>query len=242
MTLQNFQDYLHSLYKANGSTPSSTSDEWTHRKYLLYAAINLWDTEKGMLWNELWTTLADAATGDKTVNSSDVDYDMPTDFRFLGSFVRTTSSAGKHTYWRIISPAEAELYKNTDATACYVTGNKKAGFDLHFLKQPTVGDTINYPYYKEPFQPSLTTDVLEMNDPYFAIYYALSVMHAADRDGDLANRALDMAQDRLAAMKVKNMMLPDAQTNKVSDRDFQLGVAGFGQEGSRGVSRYGGTL
>lgn len=242
MTLTEYQTYLHSMYKADGSTPSSSSDEWTHRKNVLYAAINLWDTEKGVLWNELWTTLSSASDGDKTVLTADVDSNMPADFRFLGSFVRTTGASGKHTYYSVITPAEAELYKNSDAAACYVTGNKKTGYDLHFLQQPTVGETINYPYYKEPSLPSAIGDVIEMNDPWFAIYYALSVLHANDRDGDLSNRALDMAQDRISAMKLKNMLLPDAQTNKVQDRDFQLGFAGFGQGGSWGTSRYGASL
>jgi len=242
MTLNEFQTYLHSLYKADGSTPSSGSDEWTHRRNLLYAAINLWDSEKGVFWNELWVTLASAADGDKTAAVSDLSYDMPTDFRFLGSYVRVTSSAGKNVYYRVISPSDAELYANTSTKAVYVTGNVKTGFDLHFLDQPTAGDTINYPYYKTPSLPSATSDVIEMADPWFGIYYALSVLHSIDGDGDLSNRALAMAQDRLSSMKIRNMQLPNDQTNKVDDREFKQGFGGFGNQAGAGLSRYGDQL
>lgn len=241
MTLQEYQTYLHSLYQADGSTPSSSSDEWAHRKNLLHSAIGIWDSENA-LWNELWTTLADASDGSKTITAATVDYDMPTDFRFLGSFVRTTSAGGDHTYWQVISPQKAELYKNTSPKACYVTGNKSAGFDIHFTKQPTVGETINYPYYKEPSNPSATTDVIEMSDPWFAIYYALGKLHEQDGDGDRASAAYAVADQKLRNMKVRNAMLPHNQPNTIGDRDFDFGYSGFGNTGSWGISRYGDTL
>lgn len=242
MTLQEYQDYLHSLYQGDGSTPGSTSDEWDHRTNILAAAIGTWDHESGVFWNELWSQLADAGDGDTTVVAATLTYDMPTDFRFLGSYVRTTTSGGNNTYYRVITPSDAELYTNTSVNACYVTGNASAGFDLTFLKQPTAGDTINYPYYKSPTVPSATTDVIEMSDPWFAVYFGLSKLHEHDRDGDRATEAMVMAQDKLRGMKVQNMMLPHEQTNKVKDRDFGAGFGGFGSQGAWGVSRYGDML
>ena len=104
MTLQEFQDRTHVLYQGDDSTPESTSTDWAVRLNLLKAAISAWDNEKGILWNELWTQLSDAADGDKTVVASTVDYDCPSDFRFLGAYVRTTDSNGDHTYWTVVKP------------------------------------------------------------------------------------------------------------------------------------------
>lgn len=236
MTLSEFQTYLHALYRGDGNTPADGDTKWNHREYLLHAAINMWDSQN-VLWNELWVSLEDAATGDKTVNASDLEYDMPTDFRFLGSYVRTTSSAGQHTFYQVIQPQDSELYKGTSQSMVYVVGNKKTGFDLTFLKQPTAGDTINYPYYKDPFTPTSTSDVIEMADPYFAVYFALGKLHEQDGAGDRARAAFAIADQKLTVMKTQNMMLPNSQPNKP-----QGSGGGFGRSTGWGTTRYGAVL
>lgn len=228
MTLSEYMDALHYLYEGNVDTPTSSDDEYTHRTKLLEMAINAWDNDYGMRWRELWVTLADASDGDKTVGASDVDYDMPTDFRFLGGFVRTYTTATSQTYWNVFDPAQADLYKNESTTACYVTGNKSAGFDLHFLKQPTAGDTIDYPYYKEPSYPTSASEVIEMSDPWFAVYFALAKLHEIDGDGDRAALALNQAQQKLTNMRVQNELAPGYEKNPVQDTDVIIGEPGFG--------------
>lgn len=236
MTLSEYQTALQALYRGDGDTPSDGDTKWNHREYLLAASINLWDNQN-ILWNELWTELADASTGDKTVNASDLEYTMPTNFRSLGAWVRTTSSAGNNTFYQIIQPETAEQYKNTSTNACFVTGNKSAGYTLTFLKQPAVGETINYPYYKEPTNPTSTTDVIEMSDPYFAVYFALGKLHEQDGAGDRAKSAYSIAEQKLKVMKTKNMLLPHYQPNGPVKT-----LGGFGTAGSWGISRYGDQL
>jgi hypothetical protein len=229
MTLSEYQTILHTLYQGDDSTPESTSTDWAVRLNLLKTAIAAWDNEKGVLWNELWTQLADAADGDKTVAASDVDYGCPSDFRFAGTYVRTTDSSGNHTYWTVVKPEKSELFKNEDATICWFTGNKKTGFGLHFGKQPTAGHTINYPYYKEPFEPSSAAHIIEMSAPYFAVYFALAKLHELDGEGDRALLALSQAEAQMQSMRTRNMMAPHYQDNYVPDRDFEIGVPGFGK-------------
>ena len=241
MTLTEYQTYLHALYRGDGNTPTDGSTKWNHRENLLHAAINIWDSQNH-LWNGLWTDLASASDGDKTVNASDLAYDMPTDFRFLGNYVRTTDASSNNTYYKIIKPEDSELYKNTTAPACYVSGNKSSGFVLNFLQQPTAGDTINYSYYKEPTNPTATTDVIEMDDPYFAVYMSLAKLYEQEGSGDQANAAYSIADQKLSNMKVRNTMLPHDQTNRVYDRDYRDGFGGFGHTGVSGISRYGGRL
>jgi len=181
------------------------------------------------MWNELWTTLSDASDGDKTVVASTTEYDMPTNFRFLGSFVRTTNSDGGNTFYTIVQPQDSEAFKNTSTASCFVTGNKSAGFILNFMQQPAVGETINYPYYKEPESITTSTDVIEMADAYFALYFALAKMHEREGAGDRARAAFSMADEKLKQMKRRNIMLPNSQSNKAKDRDYELGTGGFGR-------------
>lgn len=236
MTLTEFQTNLHALYRGDGNTPTDGDTKWNHRESLLAAAINIWDNQN-VQWNELWTTLTASATGDKTISASDLIYDMPTDFRFLGSYVRTTTSAGKHTFYQVIKPQDAENYKNTSEKAVFVTGNKSTGFDLTFLTQPTTGDTINYPYYKEPTNPTAAANVIEMSDPYFAVYFALAKLHEQDGAGDRARAAYSIADQKLKVMKIQNMSLPNDQSNRPND--FR---GGFGTSGGWGTTRYGDQL
>lgn len=228
MLLSEFQINLHRKYQGDNSTPTVGTEDYIVRTTLLEEAINVWANEDGILWNELWVTLADAATGDKTVVTATVDYDCPTDFVFPGSWVRTTASNGTHTYYEVVSTAIAEAYKNDSVSKCYFTGNKKTGFFLHFLKQPTVGETINYPYYKTPSIPSSASDVIEMADPWFCIYYALATLQQNDGEGDKASLNLSLAQGRLTAMRQRNMMLPWNQRDQIEDYNFLTTNQGFG--------------
>ena len=228
MTLSEFQTALHNLYRGDNSTPTSSDAEWSVRLDLLKAAISAWESEDGIFWNELYTTLASASDGDKTINASDLIYDMPTDFRFLTGHVRTYTTDGNETYWTVISPELAATKENRDPKECYVVGNKKTGFDLHFLAQPTASDTLEYPYYKEAFEPSDAADVIEMSDPYFAVYLSLAVLLEQDGEGDRANLANLKANERLRAMRTKNQLTPHFNANPVQDGDYVMNAQGFG--------------
>lgn len=229
MTLAEFQTNLHRKYQGDNSTPAAGTEDYIVRTSLLEEAINVWSGEDGILWNELWTTLTDASDGDKTVVASTLDYDCPTDFTFAGSWVRTTNSDGGHTYFQVVSPHTAENYLGETVNMCYFTGNSSTGYDLHFVHQPTAGETINYPYYKTPSIPSSASDIIEMTDPWFCIYYALSTLQQNDGEGDKASLNLSLAQGRLSTMRVKSMMLPWNQPDEIRDYEFFTSNTGFGK-------------
>lgn len=227
MTLTQLQQHIHSMYQGDIDYPTANDDEWTLVLTFILAAIAAWDNEKGILWNELWTTLTDAATGDKTVNASDLTYAAPDDFRFPGGFVTTTLD-GVTQDWEILKPSAIAQYVGSGATKCYFTGNDKTGYTLHFISQPTVGATIDYPYYKTPFEPSVAANEVEMSDPWFIIYFVISKRHEIDGEGDRAIKALQEAQGRLMSMRTRNEMPAFMQDNRVPDRDLDTGSGGFG--------------
>lgn len=229
MTLQEFQDELHTIYQGDTDTPADTDSEWNVRFNLLKQAIREWASEEGVLWAELWTTLTAAADGDKTVLTSDLDYACPTDFDFAGGFVRTGSS-GNYAYWKVLPAEKAQTFLNEAMQACYFTGNPSSGYTLHFLQQPTVGDTIDYPYYKRPSYPDAVGEVIEMSDPLFAIYHCLSRMLEIDGAGARAIKAFRQAGAKMRGMKIRNVMPPYLQDNVVPDRQQDAeGATGFGE-------------
>lgn len=231
MTLQEFQDELHSEYQGDNDTPADASSEWIQRTRLLKGAIREWASEEGITWSELWKQLSDngVGDGDKTVVADTLAYDCPADFDFPGGFVKTTDSSGKHAYWDVVSQERAEILQNEGVQACYFIGNQSQGYQVIFLSQPTAGDTINYPYYKTPDVPSAAADIIEMSDPLFAIHWCLFKMHKIDGDGDESIAEFRLAQSAMRKMRRRNVLPVYLQENKVSDREAEVGEAGFGE-------------
>lgn len=225
MTVTQWQSYIHSLYQGDTETPSSGDDDWNYRLNLLVWAISQWDNEEGILWHELWKQNSEAQS--QTTDGSTTQFACPTDFRFIGGFVRLTLN-GAHTYYPVIPAEKAELFKNESQKACYITGNKSSGYKLNFMDTPATGQTINYPYYRDFTTPTTGSDVLEMADPWFAIHLVLSKLHESDGEGDRALLALQMAQRSMKNMRVRNTMPAWYQENYVPDRDYELGEGGFG--------------
>lgn len=233
MTLTQLQSALHSLYAGDTNTPDSSSAEWTVRTALINAAINAWENEYGVFWNELYTTLTDAATGDKTVNASDLIYGAPTNFKFLAGYVETYSDSAQRTKWAVKHPEKFALKRSAtvvglDEGYVYITGNASSGYVINFSSQPTSGDTIDYPYYKLATSLSSGSDVIEMVDPYFAVYFALSKLHEQDGEGDRAEFAMSQAMAKLDTMKTLNAQLPHYQMNQVEDSELVRTSQGFG--------------
>ena len=84
-TLTDFITYLNTLYNGSSSAPASGDEDYTVWTSLANIAINTWEHDEGMLWNELFVKLADAPDGDKTTSASDYSYAVPTLFRFPAS-------------------------------------------------------------------------------------------------------------------------------------------------------------
>jgi len=220
MTLQEAQNMLHAIYQGDSSVPSSTSGEWAYRTVLINEAVNKWANLKGVLWNELWTTLEDSLDGDKVTTDSK-SYDMPSDFMFLGSFV----DVGGVKY-EVVSPDRVDDYP-ADAHIVFVSGNTASGYKLNFVSAPEAGKTIDYPYYKKPQELSKTTDVIEMPDPQFCIDWALYRMRSNDGDGQLAGASRAEALTSLEAMKTRNFMSPPNHANTPLDTQEGFGYGGL---------------
>lgn len=230
MTLTQAQEILHTLYQGDTDTPASTDDDYLTRTRLLNAAIGVWEFEGDGRWPELYTTLADAATGAKTTTSGDSTYDTPDDFKIMHGFVRVTDSNGMQAFYPEVAIDKAHLYANDTITKRFiVTGNPASGYTLNLLPAPSsTGLTINYEYYKIASALTTGADIIEMSDPYYAVYYALSVMFENDGEGDRAVKALEQANDRLSKMRLR-LMVPGAyQFNGIPDADWDLGGGVFG--------------
>lgn len=197
-TLDDAISKINTLYEADGTPPSSGDDDYTVWTDLLNVAINLWENEEGVLWNELFVKLDDAATGDKTASTGDYSYTLPTDFRFPASGYVWIGSNQNKTPYQVIKQEDVQTRENNAENWCYFTKTT-----LEFNPNCTVmAGTIRYNYYKDATALSSGSDTFEMGDPMFAVWFAVAELSKEEGNP----MASSIATQKLEAMKTVNSM------------------------------------
>ncbi len=228
MTLQEFQDLVHTEYQGDTTTPTSTETDWGTRLLLLKAAILDWDAEKGILWSELWALNNTEQSSSQTTDGTTLAFNCTANFVRDGGFIRLIDGNSNSSFYKVKKVEEVELYRNTTEKIAFFTGNESSGFVLNFLTAPATGLTVEYPFYKKPTIPSAAGDDIEMSKPMFTIHHTLSKLHELDGEGDRAGLALSRAGAVLASMRTFNVMPSWWQDNAPVDVGA-LATGGFGR-------------
>lgn len=226
VTLQDLMDQINTLVSNDSDTPTADddADEWQARLNLIYMAIRLWGTTQDVLWNELWATY----TGTTLSGTTTYSLSSLTDFRFAGGSLRLSLNSVT-SYIPIIKSEQAQAYIVAGHKAAYFTGSNKAGWTLNLTWTPTSGDgtygaTFLFDYYKFPFEPSDTTDKVEMSDPNFIIFWVASQKALLESQNNKYGVYDAQATECLDNMRVMNDLLPDFQNNTVEDTDALNGA------------------
>lgn len=206
--------YINTLYESDETAPSSGDEDYTVWLALLNIAINLWETEEGILWFELFAKLVDAPDGTKTTTTAH-SYALPALFQFSASAYVWLGTGQNKTPYKVIKPQELQLYENNGDNWCYFTTST-----LEFNPNITmpVGQTISYNYYKYATKLTTGSSTFEMSDPMAAVYYALGELKKDEGD----STGLQIFSQKLEAMKTKNIMptwFQDENTLANSDND-----------------------
>lgn len=226
--LQYLQDQIQLLIDADNNTPAVGTDDWDARTAYINQAVHRWENVDGVWWRELWTTLADAASGDDATVAAQTTYDTPTDFRFAGGFVRITGSNGTVAYYPVLDATENQLRNTTTETYAYFTGNTKTGYSLHLNPAPTEnGLAINYDYYKRATELSDDGDVIEMANPSFAVNYGSAIHYRNQRDLSRYSNYLADAEEDLLDMQIRDQSKPPWQDDSIPDLS-KINNKGFG--------------
>lgn len=198
-TLTNAIGYLNYLYEGDTDPPASGDDDFTYWTGLLNIAVNTWENEEGVLWNELFVKLEDAADGDKTTSADDYSYALPTNFRFPASGYVWLGSGTSKTALKVIKQEELTALENNSENWCYFTPTT---LEINPNLTISAGETISYNYYKYATALSSGTDEFEMSDPMFAVYFTLAELRRDEGD----NTSGAIATQKLEGMKTKNIM------------------------------------
>lgn len=225
-TLTTLQTDITRLYEGKQTAPDTTSKKWSVRTGLINLAIRRWENTEGYQWDELWTTLDDAADGDKTIATSDKTYAAPTDFRRMGGYVELWDGTDLKERIKVLKPNQLQNQSDSKQYA-FVTGNKSAGFTVNLAVAPVAeqnGYTIKYNYYKYATELSAGGDTAEMADPDYIVFSAVSELYKGDQLQANASRYERQARDILLQMEQRQFAEYEYQPSQFEDQ----GSSGFG--------------
>lgn len=218
-TLSDFITYVNTIYNSSSVPPVSGEEDYTVWTNLGNIAVSLWENEEGILWNELFVKLADAATGDKTTTAGDYSYAVPTDFRFPASGYVWIGSGTSKTALQVIKQNDIQLYDNNSDNWCYFLMDGSPTLEINPNITLTTGKIITYNYYKKATKLTTGVSTFEMSDPMFAVYFALSELKKEEGN----QGELQIAAQKLEGMKLKNVIPTWFQNDQLN---YKIG-AGF---------------
>lgn len=199
-----FREY-YTLYRGQASKiPVFGDREYSTAIILANAAIKKWERADGILWKELFTTLAD--DGAQTVVAGTTEYEAPTNMMSPPSWI----SIGGSQY-EVVPTQDVSVYTSGTSRVAWFTGDPSNGFILHLpagSASQSNGLVLDYPYYKRATQLSFSKSPAaikpEMSDPTFMIQDMLATRAQQARNGFVFKAAKAESTASLANMKIKN--------------------------------------
>jgi hypothetical protein len=194
----NEEDIIKSIYYLVeiDSEPWGTSDdEYLTARGLANIAIDRWEKYENTSWNELFAKYSDYESNNVTTDS--YSYNCPDDFVRPCSFVRVNGEL-----YDVKKPQELASLKESTDKWVYFMGNPNDGYTLNFNPNITMvaDQTLDFEYYKSATKFTTSTDVSEMSDPYFIVYFVAAHMG----DEGINTDYFQMAEARLEQMKTVN--------------------------------------
>ena len=217
------QDIMNSVYvNVDDDITSATTidDEWNARLQLINMGIGAWERQD-VYWRELWKNY----TFPETISSATTYSVSATDFLMPGSLLFCTDSSGNVQILDIIFPQDVIKYVNNGGRAAYFTGNAASGWTLNLTWTPTQGDGIygttpSVYYYKSANRVSGPTDVPEMSDPTYLVWYVTYQKQLFYNRTDMAQDALTQSQESMMNMRIKNELNVNFGSNRIEDPEM----------------------
>lgn len=238
------------LQTLNDPTPPvvGTQEYQTYSQLIADYAIPVWENERGVLWKELWNDESNYAT--IVVNQPDIA--LPSDFKFIGGFIRltypgSTTAAPQIRAFPVKQIEELELNPLYNQPEVYVYGNIQNGFYLKFGWVPQsgaaeIGSTLSFRYYSYATVLSLNAsqtgailnpnDVPQMSDPMFIVYKCSAMVSANN-----FNMQLYQIQEDKANYSLKQMVMANEMASNFMD-DYIKDIDGLTDTGNRYPNKY----
>lgn len=212
-----YMKFLNTLYNGSSTPPTSGEEDYLVWLNLANTAINVWENEEGTLWNELFIHLSDSSVEDEDGSRETIadtySYSVPFDFKFSAS-TYVWIGPSKIPY-KVIQQVDSQLYANDTGNWCYFLFAATPTLEFNPNCQLPAGQVIEYDYYKYAEKLTGDSSEFEMSDPMFAVYYSLAELKKEEGNSG----ELQMASQKLEAMKTRNGMVPWYQEDQLHNFD-----------------------
>ena len=184
------------LVEVDSEPWGTADDEYLTARGLCNIAIDRWEKYENTTWNELFAKYSDYESNNVTTDS--YSYNCPDDFVRPCSFVRVNGEL-----YDVKKPQDLASLKESGEKWVYFMGNPNDGYTLNFNPNLTMipDQTLDFEYYKSATPFAASTDVTEMSDPYFIVYFVAAHMG----DEGINTDYFQMAEARLEQMRSVNM-------------------------------------
>lgn len=222
MTTEQILQKVHRRYEGSTDYPESGDSDYDLRLALLGDGVEAW-ADENYPWVELYVTLADAATGDKTTDGTAV-IDCPTDFLRPATMLKIGN-----TYYSFQRKEKTINTLRQDSSAYYFTVVGSPGSkDIHVNPTPESGLTISYGYIKSATRPTTGSDIPQVPRPDYLTYYILAALYEQDYRNDMVNFYEQKMQEELQKMVIDHVSKPADHVNAIANIGNRLYGTGFG--------------
>lgn len=226
MTITNIMENVYKIYDGETGALDNDSEDFQIRLALANQAINVWETQEGMVWNELFTTESG------TTADSDYDYDLSSNFISPAGFLRIYDANNNATIYKYKRPEEFYITQDQESnTRMYTITGGDGSRVLIINPTPstasgTAGLTYKLDYYKRAttYSTGEESTEIEMSDPWFVIHWILAQLYADDENTTKLQIHQPIATQKLSNMRIRNEVNPFGNPNALQDTTW----TGFG--------------
>lgn len=215
-TVDDLLKQIHVEYEGDTDFLDFEDEEVQLRVFHLKQGIREW-IKRFPEYRETFTSLTDAANGDKTTTAGDNTCDCPTNFVRPANTIKVGSS-----YFTYISPQEVALKLQEDANSRWFTIIGRPGaYKIRLNPTPAGNEQIEYDYFKTVTIPTNTTSVVEISRPDFVAHYVLWKIFSED-DAEKAKQHFDAMDEEERLERVELAKTPGVPNT------IKIQGAGFG--------------
>lgn len=213
MTILEALTEVFTMYEKSADAPDTSSEDFVVRLAYANAAIDKWENEEGMDWKELYSTISNTldANGEFDDTATLADFKRPAGYLMIGS---TKYEYVRPERWEVESQGSKKVYTVTGAKGTHIIKvNPNPG---------AVAFTLDYRKTATKYSTGLEATEVEMSDPYFIVHDVLTQLYLDDRNSNQVSYELQVAQNKMDAMKRINESAPFYQPTGVDD-DTNIG-------------------
>lgn len=217
MLIEDLMEEIYLDFEKSADTPDKTSEDYLVRLRYVRKAIEKWEGESGIEWKELFGTISGTLTAGVYNDNSGTD--TLEKFKRPAGFLRVGTD--KYEYVRP-EQVEKEVRENASKKIYTVTGSKGT-YAINVYPAVSGAFTLNYRKIATKFYTGSETTEIEMSDPSFIIHDVLSQLYLDDQNGQQSSVELQIAGNKMEAMKLANETIPFYQDNSVSSDTIAFG-------------------